>query len=316
MRSVPEALKVGPFTRSQAVEAGITSRMLEGKRFVRVFPGVWRHVDHVMTEADWVEAARLALPDSAHLTGLSRLQRLGLDFGPRRPIRFVIEGDHHLAIDGVFLHRTKKLAPTDEVGVTPAAAFIAYVAGARVIDAIKVGDWLLHHGHMTLDELRTLALSALWRDGAHEAVWILDHLDPRSRSLKESETRAVLVFSGLPAPEVNVPVPVGEEVTVLGDLVYRRWRVVVEYEGSHHQEDRAQYVADLDRYALLRAAGITYVQATHEKLSHARTLVGEVFRTLVAKGYDGPPPSFGGQWRLLFAPVSAAVGPRRDRAVS
>lgn len=288
--------------------------MLQGARFVRVFPEVWRARDHEMSTEDWIHAATLALPAHARLTGISRLQLLGLEFGPRRPIRFVVEGDLHLAIDGIFLHRTKRLPPTDEVGVTPAAAFIAYVARARVIDAIKVGDWLLREGHMTLAELRALALSALWRDGAHEAVWILDHVDVRSRSLKESETRAVLEFSGLPAPEVNVTVPVGEEVTVIGDLVYRRWRVVVEYEGSHHQEDRAQYVADLDRYALMRNADVTYVQATHEKLAHARTLVGEVFRALVAQGYAGAPPVFGERWRLLFARVSVAVGPRRDRA--
>ncbi len=185
-----------------------------------------------------------------------------------------------------------------------------------MIDAIKVGDWLLHHGYMTVDELRTLALSALWRDGAHEAVWVLDHLDARSRSLKESEVRAVLEFSDLPAPEVNVPVPVGEDVTVIGDLVYPRWRTVVEYEGAQHQEDREQYVADLGRYALMRAAQVTYVQVTREKLAHARTTVGEVFRSLVINGYDGPPPVFGEKWRLLFAQVSDAVGPKNGRAVS
>ncbi|MFC4786021.1 hypothetical protein ACT8ZV_16200 [Nocardioides sp. MAHUQ-72] len=316
MRSVPEALRAGPFTRPEALAAGVTPRMLDGKRFVRIHQKVWRHRDHEMTEADWVEAARLALPDSAYLTGLSRLQQLGLDFGPRRPLHFVVEGDHHLAIDGVFLHRTKQLAPTDEVGVNPAGAFIAYVARARVIDAIKVGDWLLHHGYMTIDDLHTLALSALWRDGAHEAVWILDYLDERSRSLKESEMRAVLEFSDLPAPDVNVPVPVGEDVTVIGDLVYTRWRTVVEYEGAQHQEDREQYVADLGRYALMRGAQVTYVQVTREKLARARTTVGEVFRALVANGYDGPPPVFGEKWRLLFAQVSDAVGPKNRRAAS
>ena len=153
------------------------------------------------------------------LTGISRLQRLGLDFGPRRPIRFVIEGDHHLDLDGIFLHRTKRLPPTDDVEVTVPAAFIAYCARARVIDAIKVGDWLLREGHMTLAPVRDLALAQLWRDGAHEAIWVLDHLDGRSRSLKESETKAVLVFAGLAAPALNVPVDVGEDVVLIGDLV-------------------------------------------------------------------------------------------------
>lgn len=266
-----------------------------------------------MTSSDWIQAARLALPGHAHLTGISRIQQLGLDFGPRRPIRFVVEGDLHLALDGIFLHRTKRLPPVDAVGVTPAAAFIAYCARARVIDAVKVGDWLLHHGHLALSDVRTLALATPWRDGAHEAIWMLDHLDKRSRSLKESETRAILRFAGLPAPTVNAAVDVKEDIEVIGDLVYQPWNVVVEYDGRHHQEDRAQYVADLDRYGLLRGADVPYVQVTQEKLAHAQTLVGEVYRALVARGYDGPPPVFGDTWRQLFLPISTAVGPRFSR---
>lgn len=312
MRALPDLLLHGPFTRATARELKVTDRMLEGRRFVRVLPRVWRHRDHVMTEEDWVLAARLALPDRARLTGISRIQQLGLDFGPRLPVRFVVEGDLHLAYDKVFLHRTVRLPPTDEVGVTPAAAYLAYCARARVVDAIKVGDWLLRHGHVTRDEVRALAATQLWRDGANEAIWVLDHLDGRARSLPESETRAVLVFAGLPVPEVNVAVPVDEDVEVVVDLAYRVYRLLVEYEGSQHQEDRDQYNSDIDRYALLRdaSAGYGYVQVTHEKLRHARTLVGEVFRALVRRGYDGPPPTFDGLWPLLFSRLSTAVGPR------
>lgn len=287
--------------------------MLQGARFVRIHDSVWRHRDHEMSEADWIAAARLALPADAHLTGISRIQQLGLDFGPRRPLHFVVDRDHHLVIDQVFLHRTAQLPPTDDVGVVSPAAFIAYCAHARVIDAIKVGDWLLHYGHMTCEEVRTMALAALWRDGAHESLWVLDHLDGRSRSVKESETRAVLAFAGLEGAEVNVAVDVHEEVEVIGDLVYRRQGLVVEYEGSHHQEDRSQYTADIDRYALFRRARVTYLQVTKEKLARPKRLCGEVYRELLALGYDGPPPSFGERWRQLFLPISLAVGSRRGR---
>ncbi|WP_243060543.1 hypothetical protein [Nocardioides sp. SR21] len=266
-----------------------------------------------MSESDRRAAARLALPADAHLTGISRIQELGLDYGPRRPIRFVIARDHHVALEDVFLHRTVKLAPTDETGVVVPAAFLAYAARARTVDAIKVGDWLLRGGHISLSGVRDLALAAPWRDGAHEAVWVLDHLDARSRSLLESETRAVLSFAGLPAPEVNAAVDVREDIEVIGDLVYRELGLVVEYEGAHHQQDRDQYVRDLDRYALLRSAGVPYVQVTKEKLARPRTLVGEVYRALLACGYSGPPPTFGEHWKQLFLPVSIAVGPRRDR---
>ena len=316
MKPVPADLLQGPFTRATATAAGVTSRMLEGNRFVRVFPRVWRHRAYTMTEPDWIAAAAMTLPPCARLTGISRIQQLGLDVGPVRLIRFVVEGDLHLALDGIFLHRTEKLPPTDDVGVTPAAAYLAYVARARVIDAIKVGDWLLQQGHVTLEELGDVALSALWRDGAYEALWLLDHLHGGSRSIKESETRAVLAFAGLPAPEVNAPIDLEDDIVVIGDLVYRKWRVVVEYEGAHHQQDRQQYVADLGRYALMRAGNVRYVQVTHETLTHAKTLVGEVYRTLVEQGYTGAPPTFGERWRLLFAPVSTAVGPRRPRAMS
>jgi hypothetical protein len=112
---------------------------------------------------------------------------------------------------------------------------------------------------------------------------------------------------------VNAPVPVGEDVEVIGDLWYARWRTLVEYEGKHHQEHRAQYHSDLERYALLRKADVRYVQATQEKLERARTLVGEVFRELVAGGYAGPPPQFEQRWRLLFSPLRSAVGSRSAR---
>ncbi len=309
MTPIPEALRHRPFTRAEAFEQGLTARMLDGARFVRIHPRVWRVHDHVMTDDDWRTAASLALPPQAHLTGLSRLQQCGLELGPLNPIRFVVEGDLHLAFDHVFLHRTKKLPPTDAVGVTVAAAFIAFCALARTIDAIRAGDWLLHHGHMTAREVHDLALAELWRPGSHEAIWVLPHLDGHSRSQKESETRAVLEFAGLPRPEVNATVQL-EGLAVIVDLLYRLHRLVVEYEGNQHQVDRGQYRSDLDRYSLMRDADLRYVQVTHETLRSPRHVAVQVHRQLVRAGYDGPPPCFHGQWDLLFARLSVAVGPR------
>ena len=88
------------------------------------------------------------LPGEAQLTGITRLQQLGLDYGPRRPFRFVVDRDLHRAVDGVFLHRTKEMPPLDDIGVCVEAAFMSYCSLCRVIDAIKVGDWLLHQRHM------------------------------------------------------------------------------------------------------------------------------------------------------------------------
>src|SRR5689334_20131914 len=99
---------VGPFHMDAAAELGVTRRVLE-RRFARLHPRVWVHPDHPMTHADRMAAAALAMPDHAHLTDISRLQQLGLPCGPRSPIRFVVVGDLHIAMEGVFLHRTKRL---------------------------------------------------------------------------------------------------------------------------------------------------------------------------------------------------------------
>jgi hypothetical protein len=302
--------KPGPFTRVQGKALGVTSRMLQGPGFERVHPRVWKPTDHVMSEEDWLLAARLALPSDARITGITRLQLLGLDYGPRRPFRFVIDRDVHRFVDGVFLHRTKKMPPIDDVGVCVEAAYMSYCSLCRVIDAIKVGDWLLHGGHMDQHRLEAMAIADPWRAGAQEVMWVLPHLEPRSRSLKESETRSVLEFAGLPRPESNAELGLDEDLRLFGDLVYRQWKFVVEYEGDHHQHDRAQYSVDIDRYALFRSHGVAYVQVTKEKLDRPRTVALDVYAVLCRNGYGGPPPQFGEKWRLLFGSLYVAVGPR------
>lgn len=305
MKEIPAELRNRPFTREEAQAHGISSRMLQGRRFVQVFPRVWRATSHPMSDHDWLVAARMTLPAHARLTGLTRIQELGLDFGPRWPLRFVVEGDLHLVPSGIFLHRTKSLPPCDDQDVTPAAAFVAFCRQSNVLNAIKVGDWLLARKAMTVEDLVTFAVAEPWRDGSAEALWVSHHLDGRSRSLPESETRAVLSFAGLPAPSVNTRIPLAEDLVLIGDLLYEEFRAVVEYEGAHHQEERDQYVADVDRYSILRRSDVAYVQVTKERLRQRRTVVGEVFRMLVERGYTGPEPVFGDRWRQLDVRLSA-----------
>ncbi len=311
---IPEEFRHRPFSTHEATRAGLTRKQLCGRSFRRVFPRVWVHVAYEMTHADWIEAARIALTDRAELTGITRIQALGLRFGPLRPLRFVVVGDLHIDIDGVFLHRTRRLPPTDDVGVTPAGAFIAYCATARVIDAIQVGDWLAYHGHMSVLELCEVASGDRWRAGASEALWVARHLHPESRSLPESQVRALTGFAGLPAPEVNAQLDVDGRVVII-DLLWRRWRLALEYEGSQHQTDRTQYLADIDRYGILREIGLRYVQVTKEHLARPRSLVLRLDEFLRRGGYDGPPPVFAGQWTSLFGPISACVPPRRGGPV-
>lgn len=253
------------------------------------------------------------MPDRAQLSHITRIQALGLDFGDERPFHFTVAGDLHIDLDDIFLHRTEVLPPLDDIGVTPAAAFIQYCATARMIDAIKVGDWLLHRHHMAVLEVAELARRDHWRPGAGQVRRVLPHLDPASRSVKESESRAIVIFSGLPAPEVNVDLIVKGRRLGCVDLLFRLWLLVLEYEGRQHAETIQQFNIDITRYAGFRDELVAYIQITNETLNRPRALVARIHRTLVERGYDGPAPVFGDRWESLFEPVAIRS---RLRAVS
>lgn len=314
MYVVPDRFRHGPFARRDALAAGLSARVLEGVQFVRVQPGVYCHRAHVTTWADRVTAARLALPEGARTTGITRLQELGLDHGPRDVLHFVVEGDRHQVLDGVFLHRTVLMPPCDERGVEAEAAFIASCTRAVVIEAIRVGSRLLNMGRMDAEKLQALLDEQPWRDGARETRWVLPWLDGRCRSMPEAELLTLVRWAGLPEPEVNVTIHLGG-TPVTPDQWWTPWELALEYEGAQHQEDRGQYNADIDRYATYRRHHTPYVQVTRERLRSRRSVVRAIHAELVAAGYDGPAPSFDGPWSLLDARLADVVRPPRPGAL-
>ncbi|MCW2735881.1 hypothetical protein [Nocardioides sp.] len=265
-----------------------------------------------MTCEDRVAAARLALPASARTTGATRLQELGVDVGgPRSPLHFVVQGDLHLTLDGVFLHRTVKMPSSDDDGTSAEAAFIAHCAESRTIDAIKVGCMLLHLELLDPGTLELVLSEEKGRRGVPETTYVLPFLDGRPRSLPEAELLAYVVCAGVPIPEVNQTIELAPGLEVAPDQWYEPYGVAVEYEGSQHQEDRGQYNADIDRYAAYRRHEVTYELITKERMRSPKATVRRVHAALVRRGYDGPPPDFGGLWATLFLPLSDVVRPRR-----
>ncbi len=308
---VPDHLRSGAVHRRVALGSGVSRDVLEGVQFRRLHEAVYVHRDHEMTWTDHVEAARLALPTTARTTGVTRLRQLGLDVGSALPLHFVVEGDHHLVLDGVFLHRTVKMPACDDVGTTVEAAFVAFCADARLIDAISVGSYLLHKEWLDPRLLDLVLTEEKWRRGVPETAHAVPHLEGRCRSIPEAKLFAYVVFASLPVPVVNRPLRLDDGVELTPDLLFEDYGLVVEYEGSHHQDDRAQYNADIDRYALYRRHAVPYEQVTKERMRSPKAAVRLVHAALVAEGYDGPPPDFGDQWESLFLPLSELVRHRR-----
>lgn len=302
---IPEHLLNEPFHRDELVAAGLSPKILLDQRFQRVFPSVWRSAKFDLSHLQLLRAAVKSLPADASLSHISRIQSLDLDIGRRAPIHFTIARDHHLRIGGVFLHRTAAMPPITPEGVVPAAAFIQCCADMDLIELVAIGDWLLHEGLMTVPQLRKMISQQRWRPGARQARRVIKHLDGDSRSPQESRLRMCVVSCGLPRPEVNASIcdEHGERVAIV-DLLFRAWRLVLEYEGRQHAEDVTQFQRDISRYAELRRLDIEYLQVTSAMYQQTRALMLTVHRRLRELGYQGPPPNFGARWSALFAPVS------------
>lgn len=303
-KPVPDHLRHRTFSLDEARAAGLSQRMLEHERFREVYPRVYCLRDLEISPDEQIAAARRNLPSDTRSTHVTRLRELGLEHGELEPVHFVVPRDLHLEVKGITLHRTVLMPPNDGAGVCAEAVYVSLATTERMIDLIVIGDWLLGRNLMSVESLRHFVRATPWRPGASEALAVSAHLDGRARSPKESETRAVLVFGGLPAPEVNVEIRDAAGVLVgIGDLVYRRWKLLVEYEGRQHALDVDQFARDIDRYGGFRALGWEYHQVTNERLGRPKVLVLRVHDALVRRGYDGPPPVFGRRWDSLFEPV-------------
>ena len=137
----------------------------------------------------------------------------------------------------------------------------------------------------TIDDL-TAAVSAGRRLGA--ARLRSAHALVRVGSMSPSETRFRLDAGahGLPEPELDVEIRgPGGRLLGISEVVYPRWRVVVEVEGDHHRTSRRQWTRDIEKYAAYAAEGWEVVRLTGEHVRTARA-VGLVADALTRRGWQ------------------------------
>jgi hypothetical protein len=114
----------------------------------------------------------------------------------------------------------------------------------------------------TTDDLR-FATAAGPRPGVARLRQALLHIRVGSSSPLETEYRLDAAAAGLPDAELDVEIR-GADGRRIGitEVVYRRWRVLVEVEGDHHRTSRAQWNRDIEKYAAYVAAGWEVVRLT------------------------------------------------------
>jgi hypothetical protein len=135
----------------------------------------------------------------------------------------------------------------------PADVWRSLSSQLSVDELIIAGDGLVCRQDplATMAQLRRAVALNAGRRGNLSLRAAFEQVRPRTDSQRETTLRLLIVRAGLPEPEVNGRLTPDGERERFGDLVFRPWRVVLEYEGIHHQLSREAYLDDIDRFGEL-----------------------------------------------------------------
>lgn len=183
----------------------------------------------------------------------------------------------------------------DGFAVSSPASTWAMLGAWSITDLVALGDffcrvWRRGVGRRDVgkDPLATpdqlaAALAAGRRRGAPKLRAALDLIRTDSWSPRESACRVHLMQAGLPEPELNVDLFDSADA-FLGcfDLVYRSWKVALEYQGAQHRDT---YADDVERIERARAAGWIVIQVTSTLHDAPLRLVKRVSEALLSRGW-------------------------------
>lgn len=186
---------------------------------------------------------------------------------------------HHYSV-GPLLVSSSACSPLD--------AWVQCAARLPLDDLVMIGDALVCRDAplATRAQLEAAVARAAGRRGSRLLAEAFALVRERTDSPRETVVRLLIVRAGLPEPGVNSPVRDGRGRKLgSGDLVYERWKVVIEYEGEYHFATEEQIQFDIDRLASFAAAGWTVVRVHKRHLADPAALVRRIRAALVANGW-------------------------------
>jgi hypothetical protein len=299
--TLPAELTRRPFTRARALALGVTPEALRGPAVRRIDRGIFLDARLELTLKMRLAGYLLVLPRETVVDGVTALQLNGVDVGTAEPYRFCTTAAHHPIRPGLRVRRVAELPPNAGGVSKTLPALVAARTELSLLDLVVAGDWLIRLKRAPYEKVRAALHTAVGRD-CLKARRAAELVRGRVDSPRETRLRLLIVLAGLPEPECNVEL--GDELFFIGrvDLYLRAWNVAVEYEGDQHRTNAKQYDRDLGRYEDLAAAGYLTVRVSKEAMRKPRNVADRIYRALVSRGYTGPPPHFGAEWRDAFEP--------------
>lgn len=297
-----------PFTRADAVRAGISAKALRGSRFRRLFRGVFISND-VPDQVDVLaRAALLTHPPGAFVSHNTAAELCGVAVPHSADIHVSVKRpDHRRFQPGIRPHVAPAHVGTwsrDGIRMSvPLRMFVELAGVLDLVDLVVAGDSMLKVFSMKAQQLNDGLAKVTDHHGSFArlaASYVRDGVD----SPMESQLRMLLVLAGLPEPEVNWKIyDEFGNLRLRFDLAYPHVRVIVEYDGRQHAESPTQWDRDIDRREEIDDDDWKIVVVTAKGIYRqpART-IRRVATALRSRGVFVSPPRE--DWRPFF-PVSA-----------
>ena len=299
-----------PFTRAEALAAGITPWELRTPAYVRVYRNIYVSREATRTITLRSKAAIRVAPPGSLLAHHTAALLWGGAVPPTSAIHIRVPAGETLRVNGIRTHLglgSRAVGRRHGLPLTqPEQTFLDLAEDLDLVDLVVLGDRFVRRNVTTPEAL--IQAAAVWRGPQAEtsrraAALVRAGVD----SPAETRLRLMIVLAGIPEPTVNhiLRDPDTGDWLRRFELAYEELRVAVEYEGRHHRDEDDVWASDIDRREELDRESWRIVQVISSGLfqNPLRTLQ----RIEQARIDRGAPPTrtFTEEWRRYF--------PGRDR---
>lgn len=301
-----------PFSRSDALAAGISLRQLRGPRYTRLFHDRYIDASVEVTHRLRCQAVLDLWEHQGHIShhSAAKLWKLWVPDDPLIHVS-VRKREHRRPRRGVAVH----LAHRSAVAVTlrglrvsePSHLFLEMARFLNLVDLVILGDSIVARGLATPVDL--VRAAARWRGygaiGARRAAALVR---AGVESPMETRLRLLIVLAGLPEPIIAQTVrrPDGRR-TIRFDLSYPGLRIAIEYDGRHHAQSTEQWTHDLERREDLDTLEWRLIVVTSEGIHvEPSVTLDRIVAVLRAQGASDLRVSNDDEWRRHFPGRQAA----------
>jgi len=264
---LPGNLQLGAFTLAEARDAGVSRKRTRSSDLESPFYGVRVAAGSITELLERCEAYAVRMPPGhffSHVTA-ARLHGIPLPWPLQQEALVhvsVLKPARAPRAVGVCGHTVDVSPRVDLIeGMSvlgPVETWCQLAPLLSLDDLIAAGDRLLGLP-LPLAAHEELAVAVVGQAG-HRGSRLLREafawVRPRVESRRETFLRLLIVRAGFPEPETNVEIPVRPgRKRVRGDLVFARYKVLVEYDGQHHRTSDRQFQRDVERLDDVMEAG-------------------------------------------------------------